>query len=319
MLRFKSFIAIICMLISVTLFCGCAEVQYIRTVDDLGAVLDRIIIEFDEKKLKEGYGNDITFRSAYSDLKQKIHDDFQTYEKAVNEWKQTFSYDAGLYNLVNDGITMFLTHNEQNTNLITFEIRFANQGLFMLFYGTEVTYNERPLQVDSIMTRDFGPYLNDDVKADLQSYTPFLYKQGLVESESFISGVEEEQYFKSNTTSYFDKYSNYLHFGEIFSIDDVKFSQIYASTDERLYTNSDDVLVEAGLYHHYWSVDKDSNLKFYGVIPNITPWYLIALGLAIIVVTIIFIYCNREKVIKKITNLKMKQKSENEFTDEDEN
>lgn len=317
-MKFKSFIAIICMLISVTLFCGCAEVQYIRTVDDLGAVLDRIIVEFDEKELKEKYNNDITFKSAYDNLKQNIHDDFQTYEKAVNEWKKTFSYNAELYNLVNEGITMFLTHNEQNTNMITFEIRFANQGLFMLFYGTEVTYNGQPLQVDSIMTRDLGPYLNDDVKADLQSYTPFLYKQSIVESESFIAGVKEEQYFKSNTTSYFDKYSKFLHFGEIFSIDDVDFSQIYASTDDRLYTNSHDVMVDSGFYHHYWSVDEKSNLKFYGVIPNITPWYLIALAIAIIVVTAIFIHCNKEAVVKKLAKLKLKQKPESEFTDDEE-
>lgn len=316
-MKLKKLMIVVLMFVSVTLFCGCADIQYIRTVDDYGAVLDRIIVELDEKEIKEKYDNDITFVSAFRNLKDSIHKDFQTYEKAVNEWKETFTFDAGLYNLVNEGITMFITHNEANTNVLSFEIRFANQGLFMLFYGTEVTYNGEPLQVDSIMTRDLGPYLNDDVVEDLQNYTPFLYKQSLVESESFISNVETEQYFKSNKISYFDKYSNYLHFGEIFDIDDVEFSQIYATTDERLYTNSEDVMVNAGLYHHYWSVDSNSSLKFYGVIPNITSWYLIALAIALVVIVSIFIYCKKDVVIKKMAKLKMKQKPESEFTDED--
>ena len=317
-MKLKKLMIVLLMFVSVTLFCGCAEIQYIRTVDDMVAVLDRIVIEFDEEELKRRYNNDITFRSEYADLKNKIHSDFQTYENAVKEWKKTFSYNAELYNLVNEGITMFVTHNEQNTNILSFEIRFANQGLFMLFYGTEVTYNGEPLKADSIMTRDFGPYLNDDVVADLKDYTPFLYKQAVVESESFIADVENEQFFKSNKTSFFDKYSNYLNFGKMFSIEDVEFSQIYASTDDRLYTNADDVMVNAGLYHHYWSVDGDSSLKFYGIVPNITSWYLIALAIAVIVIISILLYCKRDVVKKKLANLKMKQKSESEFTDDND-
>lgn len=319
-MKLKKLLVIVLSFVCISLFSGCAEIQYIRTVDDFGAVLDRIVVDLDTDELKAKYNNDITFNNAFRKLKDEIHTDFQLYEKAVNEWKSTFKYNENLYNLVNQGITMFITHNFESpdVDVMTLEIKFSNSGLFLLFYGSEVTYNGKPLQVESIMKKDFGPYVSDDVVKELQNYTPFLYKQNIVESESFTKDLESETYLKSNTKSYFDRYKDEMNFGELFTVEDVDFSTIYASTNERLYTNAEDVLFESGLYHHYWSLDQDSSMKFYGVVPNLTSWYLIALAIAVVVIIGLLLYCKKDVVFKKIVKLRASQKPENDFDDDDD-
>lgn len=282
---------------------GCAEVQYIRKIDDNGAVLDSIIIELDEDKI---LSSGVSMEN-YETFLNEVISDTRVYETAVNNWKIQFSYNIDLYKIVNEGIKVRVLGLEYytQTKKIIVETYFSSTALFYLFYGKDVTYEGELVNIESIMIRDYGGLLiTDDLNNEIlrEDYSPFLYKTNIVKTFPYNSDIENEKFITQNNKSYFDKYNELLYFEDLFDISDVNFSQIVSVTNDRLYTNSDDVYVDGvGFINHFWDFNNNmhtNQLEFYYLMANRSVWYMLAFGISIIAVTIILI-------VAKIKNLKI--------------
>ena len=91
-----------------------------------------------------------------------------------------------------------------------------------------------------------------------------------------------------------------------YNLEDVEFYEMFTYPDDRLYSNADDSEVNNGLSIYRWSLsDKDDNFEMvlYKLSPNASAWYILALVISILVVTILSII-----VIVNRTNKKKSKK-----------
>lgn len=277
-------IVIFVMLVCVTTFFGCADVEFIRAVDSSSTIIDKIVISLDESKVnKAGY-------DLYT-AKDKITNDMIGFRRSVDQWKESqFGEYPELFENVKYGIKVEVT-NTPNSSQVSLAIEFANWQMFGLFYG----YAEAEDFEYTKFLEDKGPFIKNILNADYEEneYGLFLINYSILKSAGITNSVED---FQVNGVNYYNEYKEYFH--NQYGLEDINISQIFAYPDDRIRSNADDSDVQGDLTLLRWEFnDKldDFEMKIYKITANSSTWYILALALSIIVGIILFV------VIKKKT------------------
>ena len=76
----KLIVMLVLIIVSVCTFAGCAEVEFIRTVDSYYTIMDKFVITLDKNKLGANYNT----------VKEAIHEDMITFRNYVYSWVDSF-------------------------------------------------------------------------------------------------------------------------------------------------------------------------------------------------------------------------------------
>lgn len=279
----KFFTIIFLMLLCVTTFFGCAEIEYIRAIDSSNTIIDKIVIGLDESKINKA-GYDLNY------VMNIIESDMNTFRNSINDWKKNqFLEYPDLYETVKTGIKAEVT--KTNSKQISLALEFDSWNMFGLFYG----YADAEDFEYSKFLEDNGPFINNILNSDYEdnSYGLFIIKYSILKSVGIDSKIEN---FEFNGINYYNKYKEF--FGNRYGLDDVSISQIFAYPDDRLHSNADDSEVQGNMTLLRWTLDdknEDFEMSIYKITSNSTTWYILALILSIVACVIIAI------VIKKKT------------------
>ena len=81
MKKWKYLTIMLVMLVCVTTFFGCADIEFIRAVDSSNTIIDKIAISIDESKVNKA-GSDI------NTVVGMIENDMVLFRNSVTEWKE---------------------------------------------------------------------------------------------------------------------------------------------------------------------------------------------------------------------------------------
>lgn len=296
----KIITTLVLMLVALVSLCGCAKMEYIRTVDGYGVIIDKLVVSLDESKINKA-------GKSLEEVANKISSDFDNFIIMVGNWKENFndseSYSE-LYEKLKTGIKV--SRNNIRNKELTLSIEFSNWQMFGLFYGFVTVGGQ---EVVGAMN-DIGPFLSNLLLGQYGTSDMgiFLYKYSRVTDEGFIKNLQNKYADDDSTfisTNYADYnfnftnlYNDYRNFtNNSYDINDLDIVQIFAYPDERLYSNCDeDEVFESqnldGLNMMYWNLsdkDDDYQMEIYKVAPKSTAWYVVALVISAVVVAILII------------------------------
>ncbi len=290
----KIITTLVLMLVALVSLCGCAKIEYIRTVDGRGVIIDKLVVTLDESKINKS-------QKTLDEVSSKISQDFNDFIVMVGDWKESFNNNetySELYERLKTGIKV--TRENTSAKELTLSIEFSNWQMFGLFYGFVTVGGE---EVDGAMT-DVGPFLSNLLlgKYGTSDMGIFLYKYSRVTDEGFIKNLQsldgEQSLTFNNTFDFQTLYNDYRSYtNNSYDIDDLEIVQIFAYPDERLYSNCDEKVVYEsqnlnGLNMMYWNLsdkDDDFQMELYKVAPKTTAWYVVALVISAIVVSILIL------------------------------
>lgn len=281
MKRWKYLTIIFVMLICVTTFFGCANVEFIRAVDSTNTIIDKIAISIDESKVNKA-GSDLVT------VTNMIESDMVQFRNGVTDWKESqFAEFPELYESVKTGIKVEVSKPRKNE--LSLAIEFRDWKMFGLFYG----YAEAE-DFDYVkFIEDKGPFINNILngKYEDNSYGLFIIKYSILKSMGLENSIQNFDY---NGTNYYEKYKAY--FMNRYGMEDIELSQIFAYPDDRLHSNADDSEVQGDLTLLKWNLsdkEDDFEMSIYKITANSSSWYILALAISAIAGIIILI------VIKK--------------------
>ena len=275
--RFLSvFILICCMFV----MCGCANMEYLRVVDDNGQIMDKFTLELDRKDIISKIG-----ATRYGELKNSIQSDLEKYADKINsrrtELQREYGGQKDFVNGVAAAASKFFQLNE-TTDQIFVQVNYASIEYYKLINN-----------------------ISDDgsSEADNEIVSNWFVSKYIIKASNTFSNLEElggeDGYFKTYTRDYPE-----------FSMDDVNLTQIYGTTDSRLKSNADYVEKIEGINYHLWEIDakngayKTCELSYYYLTAVGTGWYIIALALSIaLAVILIVVY-----IVKTVNAKKYKEK-----------
>lgn len=276
--RFLSvFILICCMFV----MCGCANMEYLRVVDDNGQIMDKFTIELDRKDIISKIGA----TRYYDELQKSIESDLKKYADMINsrrtELQREYGGQKDFVNGVAAAASKFFQLNE-TTDQIFVQVNYASIEYYKLINN-----------------------ISDDgsSEADNEIVSNWFVSKYIIKATNTFSNLEElggeDGYFKTYTRDYPE-----------FSMDDVNLTQIYGTTDSRLKSNADYVEKIEGINYHLWEIDakngayKTCELSYYYLTAVGTGWYIIALALSIaLAVILIVVY-----IVKTVKAKKYKEK-----------
>lgn len=276
--RFLSvFILICCMFV----MCGCANMEYLRVVDDNGQIMDKFTIELDRKDIISKIGA----TRYYDELQKSIESDLKKYADMINsrrtELQREYGGQKDFVNGVAAAASKFFQLNE-TTDQIFVQVNYASIEYYKLINN-----------------------ISDDgsSEADNEVVSNWFVSKYIIKATNTFSNLEElggeDGYFKTYTRDYPE-----------FSMDDVNLTQIYGTTDSRLKSNADYVEKIEGINYHLWEIDakngayKTCELSYYYLTAVGTGWYIIALALSIaLAVILIVVY-----IVKTVKAKKYKEK-----------
>lgn len=281
MKRWKYLTIIFVMLICVTTFFGCANVEFIRAIDSTNTIIDKIAISIDESKVNKA-GSDLVT------VTNMIESDMVQFRNGVTDWKESqFAKFPELYESVKTGIRVEVSKPRKNE--LSLAIEFRDWKMFGLFYG----YAEAE-DFDYVkFIEDKGPFINNILNGNYEdnSYGLFIIKYSILKSMGLENSIQNFDY---NGTNYYEKYKAY--FMNRYGMEDIELSQIFAYPDDRLHSNADDSEVQGDLTLLKWNLsDKEDafEMSIYKITANSSSWYILALAISAIAGIIILI------VIKK--------------------
>ena len=281
MKRWKYLTIIFVMLICVTSFFGCANVEFIRAIDSTNTIIDKIAISIDESKVNKA-GSDLVT------VTNMIESDMVQFRNGVTDWKERqFAEFPELYESVKTGIKVEVSKHRKNE--LSLAIEFRDWKMFGLFYG----YAEAE-DFDYVkFIEDKGPFINNILngKYEDNSYGLFIIKYSILKSMGLENSIQNFDY---NGTNYYEKYKAY--FMNRYGMEDIELSQIFAYPDDRLHSNADDSEVQGDLTLLKWNLsdkEDDFEMSIYKIAANSSSWYILALAISAIAGIIILI------VIKK--------------------
>ena len=283
MRKWKYLTIMLVMLVCVTTFFGCADIEFIRAVDSSNTIIDKIAISIDESKVNKA-GSDI------NTVVGMIENDMVLFRNSVTEWKEVqFLEYPELFESVRTGIKVEVSKPRKNE--ISLAIEFRDWKMFGLFYG----YAEAEDFEYSKFIEDKGPFIKNILSSDYEdnNYGLFIIKYSILKSVSLENDIPN---FECNGTNYYQKYREY--FVNRYGMEDVNLSQIFAFPDDRLHSNADDSEVQGDLTLLKWdlsSKSEDYEMTIYKIAANSSAWYILALALSAIAGIVILI------VIKKKT------------------
>lgn len=297
----KKFLSLILIICSVFVFCGCANIEYQRITDDTGQIIDKLVIELNEKEILQTMSN-----IELQELKRDIQKDLDNYVVAINYTKPQLQLQYPDMDF-STGIVAETTPWEyvsQDVSKIYIEIYYKNSD-YMLKINGGGNQEEDQENSDS----------NTEIISDL-----FISKY-MMYSDNVFMGMEE---VSMGSQTYFDfytaKYSD-------FTVEDVTLTQVYGTTDSRLKSNADYKTTIDGINYHLWEIDtknggyNTAKLSYYYTTAIGTGWYLVALALtfvlAFVLLVVYIIRKNDDRKYKQIVPLEQFIRSKLEEIDRD--
>lgn len=278
----KYLIILVIMLVCVTSFFGCANIEYIRAIDSSNTIIDRIRITLDESKINKA-GKDL------NEVMEMINGDMISFRQDVSEWKiKQFAEYPDLYESVKKGIIVEVSKVSKNE--ITLAIQFSDWKMFGLFYG----YAEAEDFEYKQFLEDKGPFINNILNADYaeNEYGLFIVKYSILKSVGIDQSIENFEY---DGTNYYKKYREF--FLNKYGMEDIGLSQEFAYPDDRLKGNADESDVVGDLTWLKWNLNdktEDFEMSIYKITANSSTWYIIALIISIIVAIVTFVVIKRK-------------------------
>lgn len=261
--------------------CGCANMEYLRVVDDNGQIMDKFTIELDRKDIISKIGA----TRYYDELQKDIKLDLKNYTDNINnrrlELQREYGGQKDFLNGVGVAVSEWFALNA-TTDQIFVQVNYASIEYYKLINN---------------ISDDGSKEDNNEIVSN------WFVSKYIIKATNTFSNLEElggeDGYFKTYTRDYPE-----------FSMDDVNLTQIYGTTDSRLKSNADYVEKIEGINYHLWEIDakngayKTCELSYYYLTAVGTGWYIIALALSIaLAVILIVVY-----IVKTVKAKKYKEK-----------
>lgn len=270
------FVILAIMIMCITTFFGCADMEFIRAVDSSNTIIDKIAITLDESQINKA-GRDL------NTVIDMIEADMVKFRQNVNNWKENqFSEYSELFESVKDGIKVEVTKPRKGE--LSLAIEFENWQMFGLFYGYAEAEDFEYIQ----FLQDKGPFIDNILNANYEDneYGLFIINYAILKSAGITDSIKN---FEVNGVNYYQKYNEYFY--NRYGLEDIDISQIFAYPDDRLHSNADDSEVQGDLTLLKWDLSnksEDFEMKIYKVTANSTAWYILALILSVVVCIAIF-------------------------------
>ena len=266
MIKRKSILSLIMLLFCIIMLCGCANVDYSRFIDKDGKTTDRIVVEIDDAALK--YCN-----ISKQDLLRNIKEDLDNYYcQPVEDFQRMYRL-SGRY--TTEQIAMVLEEIHTNVEII------GNKVVCDVVFDTGRAFRAYYPPTDYVPDVEFreGTFVNKYVQSSTNVYAAL----------------------KTDTLkSIINKYRGF--FGNKYNLEDVKFTQEYASPDTQIHSNADSVQTVQGIKMHYWEISAsnlDFQLEFYTVSPHTSSWYILALIITLIITVLVWVMIVKKKSNKE--------------------
>lgn len=267
------------MIFSVFALCGCANIEYQRITDDTGKILDKLVVELDEKEILAKMSPE-----KLSSLKNDILKDAENYIQTINYLKlqlqiknPTMDFRSGITTNVPAWI-----YYEENVSRLTIEVMYEN--------------------VDYLKQLNGDPEENEENDDNTEIVSNLFISKYMMYSDNVFMGMESMA-----NGSYFEYYSSKY---DEFKVEDLNLTQVYGTTDYRLKSNADYRTRIDGINYHLWEIDsqnegyKSMKLNYYYTTAVGTGWYIVAVSMSIaLAIVLILVY-----IIKNFKNKKYKQK-----------
>lgn len=263
-MKFKKLALVFCFLL-VSIISGCANIEYSRTINEKGNIIDAVAVTLDYEKIASaGYNT--------SEVETYIEQKMNTYLSVIIS-----SFTNRDDNL--DKITK-LTVLQNTTslvykkdNVIVALLKFNNYGTFKYFYGL---------------------HLNENSNDNTQIEEGFLINK-YVSTGKTIFASEDAQYIKNEFLIYFN---------DKFTENDASYEYTFGTIDDKLYSDADFTFSKDGVNYHQWIINSDNTnreIKTYNILVKPVNWYLTALiataGFIIISFIIVFIKKHKKSAI----------------------
>lgn len=276
----KQFLSVLILIVCMFAMCGCANMEYMRVVDDNGQIMDKFTIELDKKEITSKIG-----AVRYAELKEDIRIDLKNYTDNLIDRRLVLQREYGGQKDFLNGVGIAVSEwfaLDSNTDQIFVQLNYASLEYYKLINGIS----------DEVQTED-----------DSEIVSNLFVSKYIIKTANTFGNLEQ----LGGDENYFDYYTG--HYPE-FSMNDVNLTQIYGTTDLRLKSNADYVEKIEGINYHLWEIDskdgayKTCELSYYYLTAVGTGWYIIALALSLVLaIILVTVY-----VVKGIKAKKYKQK-----------
>lgn len=262
------------------MLCSCASIEYQRVTDDNGQIMDKLTIELDR--------NDILKKMSitkYDKLKKDIEKDVTSYVNGIvlrcANLKREYTnmdFENGVRAVASEWVTM-----DRDVDEIFVQVNYANTNYYKLVNG---------------ITDDGGSADNDN-----EIVSNWFVSKYIMKANNTFCNLEELE----GNRNFYEYYTNTYN---EFSLDDLSLVQIYGTTDSRLKSNADYVEKIDGINYHLWEINtkdgayKTCELSYYYLTAVGTGWYLLALGMAVVLAIVLIVVC----IVKKVKAKRYKKK-----------
>lgn len=287
----KKLLAVFLCLFSVILFCGCGSVSYILQVESSGVVTQGIVLKFSQKAIQNAGKTVADFQTHVQSVgNQVMHNSITNFESSHNLTDEMKTYNGETVSFASIINFTFENMDPQNGKpkyewiqqgdeiTCTITLRFLNVYAYYYFHDI---YPDTPEDDTNKSVVDHAFYL----KKITESKSPFFDLQNNEIAQYFLN------YFGAGT----------------FTLDDMKYSFCYSTTDEKLHgdtsytytaSNGNKVLVweysaadlakeNGGMFHTY-----KIGIKAY-------MWYMLAIVISLGVAVVLSVYCIKKDKKKK--------------------
>lgn len=257
----KIFTCLVLMLV-VIFASGCANVDYQRIVNNDGTIIDAVCVKLDEEKITTAGYNIATVTN---EIKNKM----TIYLQAM--LMDFYDRDDGLLTIEKITVTNNLTAGVTNENgYIIASIKFKNYDAFRYYYGLHLIQEE-----------------NDNANI----VEEFLFNKNISTGKTIFSGADAK-YFTNEFLAYFNNN---------FTIEDATLSYVFGTPENKLHSDATKQYSSGGINYHQWivtDVNQEINTFTYQIKP--INWYILALGLTLLFMLILFIISLFKKKTKKV-------------------
>lgn len=262
-MKFKKLAVIGCLLF-IFIFSGCANVEFSRTINEKGNIVDAVAVTLDNEKISNAGYN-------FSEVESYIEQKMSSYLSAViSSFKNREDNLDNITKLTVLQNTTPLIYKKDNTLIAL--LKFKNYGTFKYFYGL---------------------HLNESSEDNTIIEEGFLINKYISTGKTIFAG-EDARFIENDFLAYFN---------DNFSINDVSYEYTFGTIDDKLYSDADYTFTKEGINYHQWIVKSNNTnreIKTYNILVKPLNWYLIALIITatFILVSFAVIY------IKKFTHKK---------------
>ena len=287
-----------CILVFCALFCfmltGCAQINYTRVVYDDGSIKDVYEIVFEKDKIRSTLLlHDFSMEQADYYNRQfclKSYELVKKYEEKVN-----FSFGLKLSQAILEGKLTSeeaLTYKDQIRFIASMDGTSYEWVRYSRVFSTAEAFNCYNHLYDS------GE--DEEEESGYQLEDGFFFYRYSISVDNFYHSLVAA--LKEEDNAFETTYEELLNdFGmDLFTEADLNVTQTYISTEKRLHSNADYSAKENGYYLKEWNISTTdcTKLTYFYYVANSTNWYLLCMGVAVVVVgvlAVVVVICSKKK------------------------